>query len=229
MENNYQDTSYEEEFEQPQGSVLSGLVGALLATVIGALFWAAIGVLTGYVFSIAGFAIGLIVCAGYDLFKGRKCWARPVIVAICIVLAVCAGDIAGCAWRVHGWYQEEVDLLENGTPQELAEYFLTEEEQAVFNTLPAVMQRNYFNDVELIPEGEYFQLYLQDPEFTGDVMKGMLQSSFYGLLGGALLISRNAKQKKKEEEEAESAMTANGFNDMDSAETSDNENTQAGA
>lgn len=228
MENNYQDTSYEEQFEQPQGSVLSGLVGALLATVIGALFWAAIGVLTGYVFSIAGFAIGLIVCAGYDMFKGRKCWARPVIVAICIVLAVCAGDIAGCAWKIHGWYQEEVELLETGTPDELAAYFLTEEEQEIFNTMPDVMKRNYFNDVELIDEAEYFKLYIDDPEFTGEVMKGMLQSSFYGLLGGALLISRNAKQKKQEEKEAESTMTANGFNDMD-ADANEDQNTQAGA
>ncbi len=86
MENNQYLQEAEAVTPVKEGSTARGLIGALIASVVSAVIWAVIGILTDRVFALVGFGIGLLICFGYDLFKGKTGWIRAVIVAICVIL-----------------------------------------------------------------------------------------------------------------------------------------------
>ena len=199
METNY---VYPQETKKSNGHVLTGLIGALLAAVLGAVIWAFIDVVTERVFALAGLGIGLLVCFGYDLFKGKTGVVRAVIVAICVVLAIVAGELAYYGWLINDEYKDMNDLLTNGTNDEIAQYFFTEDAYAQYQAA-SIFDKNY--NIALIKDeydadsvGEYFQkVFVSNPdamsEVKGAFIKDVLQSVFFGLLGSFALIISKAK------------------------------------
>lgn len=197
------ETNYEvmEQSEKEQGSVARGLLGALIAALLGAVCWAVIGVLTNKVFAVVGLLVGFMVCFGYDLFKGRDGVARMVIVAVCVVLAVVAGDIGYYGWSIHSWYQEEADLLANGTDDEIAEYYYAPESYEQYKAASKFDKLYAINTLKAevtVTEEQYVQNLLSNSEFTASVMKDCGQSIFFGLLGSFGLILSGKKKKAEE-------------------------------
>ena len=92
--------------EEQGGSVLTGLIGALL----GAALWAIVGI-AGYMASIVGLVIALLAGKGYDLLKGRPGKAKAAVLIVCVLLAVLAGNAGSYAYQVHDVYQEQLSEL----------------------------------------------------------------------------------------------------------------------
>ncbi len=230
MENNYEYAQ-----EENQGSIVRGLLGAILGAVIGAIIWAVVAVVTEHIFSLIGLAIGFIVGFGYDLLKGRKGTVRMVVVLVCVILSVVVGTIGTYAWWLHAWYQEETDFIATATKEELAEQYLSAEELAELNSYPAVLKERALQSLEITmpSEEEYYQLYLEDSEFTSDVAGECVSSIFFALLGSLALILNNGK--KKEEHKAtpvnfdEAAIDTAGISaeTVESADTEDKTDVQA--
>lgn len=203
METNY---SYPQETKKSEGNVLTGLVGALLGAVLGAVAWALISIVTNRVFSLVGLGVGFLVCFGYDLLKGKTGVIRAVIVAICVVLAIVAGDVAYYGWLVNDDYKTTTDLVTNGTNDEIAQYFFTEEAYAQYQAA-SILDKNY--NIALIKDeytfdslGEFYQeVYVNQPavydEVKSSFVKDLGLSLFFGLLGSFALITSKAKNDKQ--------------------------------
>lgn len=93
-------------FEQKEGSIVLGFVGALLGALIGAVIWAVVGIL-GYMASIVGVAIGFLSSKGYDLLKGRPGAAKIVSLILCVVIAVAVGTAGMYLWAINGEYDTQ--------------------------------------------------------------------------------------------------------------------------
>lgn len=77
--------------DERQGSVLTGLIGALLGACIGALPWYAGIAFTDTYYGIFGVLVTIASAFGYKLFRGRK--NTPIactMIILCSALAVCA-------------------------------------------------------------------------------------------------------------------------------------------
>lgn len=162
--------------KKKRGSVASGLIGALLGALIGAVLWALVGI-AGYIASIVGFVIAFLAGKGYDLFHGRKGTAKIVVLILCVILAVAAGNIGSYAWQIHDVYQEEVSAL-------------SAEEQAY-----------------VVSEGEFFQLMAEDSEVQVGFLKDFAMGAVFAALGcfGVIRDANKPKKKKSAVQKAEPA------------------------
>ena len=97
---------YNDIYDEPQGSVLRGAIGAVIGALLGAVVWALVGML-GYIASVVGFVIAFLASKGYDLLKGRPGAPKLVILIICVILAVIVGNLGLAAYQVHQVYVEE--------------------------------------------------------------------------------------------------------------------------
>ncbi len=198
MEMNYEAMIQEEE---KKGSVARGLIGAVIAAIVAAVLWAVIGVATDSVFVIAGLGVGLLVCWGYDLLKGREGAVRSVIVTVCVILAVVAGDLGYWAWTINSTYNEEMDVFKNGTDAEVAAYIFEGDPEglAEFNAMPAITQKLGIQNVRNQMEGYTLEMYANEIIHDGGAKEAFIKdcgtSIFFGLLGSFGLIL-NGKKKK---------------------------------
>ena len=154
--------------KRKKGSVLTGFAGAFIGAMIGAVLWAVIGVL-GYIASIVGFVIAFLAGKGYDLFKGRRGAAKVVVLILCVILAVVAGNVGSYAWQIHDVYKEEVAAL-------------------------SAMEQQF-----VISEGEFFQLMIEDSEVIGGFVKDLGMGVLFAALGcyGVIRDAGGKKKTKK--------------------------------
>ncbi|MGN0971705.1 MAG: hypothetical protein ACI4OY_07085 [Aristaeellaceae bacterium] len=117
-------------YEEPRGSVVMGILGASLGALIGAVIWALVG-MAGYIVSLVGLLTAFLADKGYDLLHGRQGRIKPVVLLVCVILAVLLGNMGTMAMQLHQVYQEE--------------YALYIDEAAFFQlTIPALMQDSSF-------------------------------------------------------------------------------------
>ena len=86
---------------QPQGSYVTGLVGALLGATIGAIAWCLVMQL-GVIASLVGFVIGFLAEKGYTLLKGRDGKGKLVILIVAVAFGVLLGTFAA---QAVDWYR----------------------------------------------------------------------------------------------------------------------------
>lgn len=195
MENNYE---YVQQEQEKKGSVMGGILGAVLGALVGAVLWCLVAVVTEHIYAIIGFVLGLIIGFGYDLLKGRKGILRIITVFVCVLLSVVCGTVGAYAWWMHESYVEETEFIATASKEELAEAYLSAEELAELNSYPTALKRMALETLEVTmpEENEYFQLLLQDSEFTGEVIGECGSSIFFALLGSFALILNGGKKNE---------------------------------
>ena len=80
--------------QAPQGSYLTGFIGALIGALLGAVIWGFI-LKVGFVASIVGLVIGFFAEKGYTILKGKLGKGKIVILIIAILIGVAAGTFFG--------------------------------------------------------------------------------------------------------------------------------------
>ena len=87
--------SYACEWEDtPQGSKVTGILGALLGAMIGAIPWFVASTFTSYFIGWLGFLTGVAACYGYQMFRGRRStWFAMAVIVISSLLVLFASEI----------------------------------------------------------------------------------------------------------------------------------------
>lgn len=81
--------------EEPKGSVVLGVLGAMLGAVVGAVPWFLASTFTSFFIGYLGFLIGWAAAFGYGKFHGRRSYGFAMTtVVICSVLALVLADFA---------------------------------------------------------------------------------------------------------------------------------------
>ena len=89
-----EEAAWEEDRTDPNASVVTGAVGAVLGALLGSCLWIVVYAI-GYVAAICGFVIGWLSRKGYDLFHGKRGKACVVIVVLATLLGVVVGQLGG--------------------------------------------------------------------------------------------------------------------------------------
>lgn len=188
----------EQQKQENQGSILRGLIGAVLGALLGGALWCIIAIGTEKMYSIIGFFVGMIVGCGYDLFKGRKGAARMAIVLVCVIIAALGGTVVAHAYWLHDWYAKECNFIATASKEELFRAYSTEEEIAAFEDYPTVLQERLLETMEITmpSEEEYYRLYLADAECVSSVIGDCVSSAFFAVLGSFTLILGNGEKSR---------------------------------
>lgn len=188
----------EQQKQEKQGSILRGLIGAVLGAIIGGALWCAIAIGTEKMYSVIGFLVGMVVGFGYDLFKGRKGTARMVIVLVCVLIAAIGGTLVAQGYWLRNWYVQESDFIATASKEELLRRYYAEEDIALYDSSPKVIQERLLENVEVTmpSEEEYYQMFLEDSDCIGEVIGNCVASAFFAVLGSVTLILNNGKGKK---------------------------------
>lgn len=196
MENSF---DYIQETKQKDGSIIRGIIGAMIGALLGSVLWTGFGIMTEQVNTLLGLLMGFLTGLGYDLMKGRKGVARMITMLICIILAVIAGEAVYYGVKAHGWYQEEVSLLANGSDDEIAKYFYTEEDYLIYTSAAPLVKKLYIQDLKeqvAMTEKEFFQYLFTLNEYKDSFIRDLGTSLLFALLGSLVLIlkpgNRNA-------------------------------------
>ncbi len=133
-----------------------------------------------------------------------------MIVAICVILSVVAGDIATYCYWTYTAYDDEVEFISSASKQELAEVYLSAEELAELNAMPNVLKEYALEslEVEMPSKEEYLQMMRNDPELRSAFMSDCCQSVFFALLGSFTLILQKSKNEKKAVSDAQDLQSA---------------------
>ena len=101
-------TAADDSFSLPESKhLLRGTLGALAGSILGAVVWAAVAAF-GYILSACGLLIGFLSSKFYDLFGGKNCRAKLVIVIICVIIGVLLGNVFSLAYELSGLYDKLV-------------------------------------------------------------------------------------------------------------------------
>ena len=83
-------------YEEKQGNLLTGILGALLGALIGTALWVLVGV-WGYVASIVAWLTAFLAGKGYDLLHGRPGKAKVITIIVMLILSICVGTVGTVA------------------------------------------------------------------------------------------------------------------------------------
>lgn len=79
-------------YEEKQGNLLTGILGAFLGALIGTIAWVLVGV-WGYVASIVAWLTAFLAGKGYDLLHGRPGKAKVITLIVMLLLSVFVGTL----------------------------------------------------------------------------------------------------------------------------------------
>jgi len=102
----------EEEIAQ-NGSVATGVLGALLGAVLGAIPWA-IAYYFGWFAAILGLLIGVAAKKGYELFQGKECKAKGVAIIVATILGVFLGESAAIIYAIYDSWLADPEIAVYG-------------------------------------------------------------------------------------------------------------------
>lgn len=101
-----------EEISQ-NGNIATGILGALLGAVIGAIPWA-IAYYYGWFVAILGLLIGIAAKKGYELFHGKECKVKGVVIILATVLGVFFGESAAIIYAVYNTWLADPEIAAQG-------------------------------------------------------------------------------------------------------------------
>lgn len=95
------------------GSVASGIIGALLGALLGAVPWA-IAYYFGWFVALLGLVIGIAAKKGYELFHGKSCKAKGVVIIVATVLGVFLGEAGAIIYAIYDMWLADPEIAAIG-------------------------------------------------------------------------------------------------------------------
>lgn len=83
-------------YEEKQGNLLTGILGALLGALIGTALWVLVGV-WGYIAGIVAWLTAFLAGKGYDQLHGRPGKAKAITIIVMLILSICVGTVGTVA------------------------------------------------------------------------------------------------------------------------------------
>ncbi len=155
-----------DDIKEPEGNIITGIIGAFFGAIMGAAFFAVVSYV-GYFSSWVAILTVFCVRKGYDLLHGRKGKIRTAIIVIFMLLSVVFGTLAGEAVILREGFHEEMDTL------------------PVFDQ--ALLRRIYPDDLS------YLMVCFRESDIQLDLLKKLVLGLIFSLLGIYCAIPSNRK------------------------------------
>ena len=108
-------------YEEKQGNLLTGILGALLGALIGTALWVLVGV-WGYIAGIVAWLTAFLAGKGYDLLHGR-----PTIIVM-LILSICVGTVGTATVIMVQSYNQQISEMNTFEQARIQKYGPTVEE-----------------------------------------------------------------------------------------------------
>lgn len=191
--------------DEPQGSVIRGIIGALLGALVGGALFALLFA-AGMIHAVVGLVIGFLSTWLYTKFGGRQGWMQVVAVLAAIVIGVSVGIAGGYTLEFLKLY-DEPDM---DTEMTRAEFVQTAWEKLVIYDQKTYLGLEYDRYVATLGDGDYSQgrdLYVAwaydndldgyRDELRGEILKNWLTGLFFSFLGCVGILINAAQQAKR--------------------------------
>ena len=114
-------------YEEKQGNLLTGILGAFLGALIGTALWVLVGV-WGYVASIVAWLTAFLAGKGYDLLHGRPGKAKAITIIVMLILSICVGTVGTATVIMVQSYNQQISEMNTFEQARIQKYGPTVEE-----------------------------------------------------------------------------------------------------
>lgn len=156
-------------YEEKQGNLLTGILGAFLGALIGTIAWVLVGV-WGYVASIVAFLAG----KGYDLLHGRPGKAKVITIIVMLILSICVGTV--------------------GTVAVVGVQSIKEAEEEMNSFELAHFKKLYPNELDYVLE-----MMQTNDEIHTEITKSLAVGMLFGALGAYPIVLGDRRKKQRQD------------------------------
>ncbi len=114
-------------YEEKQGNLLTGILGALLGALIGTALWVLVGV-WGYIAGIVAWLTAFLAGKGYDLLHGRPGKAKAITIIVMLILSICVGTVGTATVIMVQSYNQQISEMNTFEQARIQKYGPTVEE-----------------------------------------------------------------------------------------------------
>ena len=159
-------------YEEKQGNLLTGILGALLGALIGTALWVLVGV-WGYVASIVAWLTAFLAGKGYDLLHGRPGKAKAITIIVMLILSICVGTVGTATVIMVQSYNQQISEM---------------------NTFEQARIQKYGPTVE-----EYVQSMLMEQDVQTEIVKNLALGMLFGALGAYPIVLGDRRKKQRQD------------------------------
>ena len=178
-------------YEEKQGNLLTGILGAFLGALIGTALWVLVGV-WGYVERMKEgqkciyFAAGddtdrlgklpnaqLVLSKGYDLLHGRPGKAKVITIIVMLILSICVGTVGTATVIMVQSYNQQISEM---------------------NTFEQARIQKYGPTVE-----EYVQSMFMEQDIQTEIVKNLAVGMLFGALGAYPIVLGDRRKKRRQD------------------------------
>ena len=194
--------------DEPQGSVIRGILGALLGALAGGVAFALLFA-AGVIHALVGVLIGFLTTWLYKKFGGRQGWMQVIAVLAAVVIGVSVGIVGGYTLEFSKLY-DDPDV---NTEMTRTEYIQTAWEKLVIYDQKTYLGIEYdrfvatLGDASFLPGRDQYVAWAYDTEldvYRGELRSEMLKNwlmglgfSFLGCLGIVVGTVQQARERSK--------------------------------
>ena len=160
-------------YEEKQGNLLTGILGALLGVLIGTALWVLVGV-WGYVASIVAWLTAFLAGKGYDLLHGRPGKAKVITIIVMLILSICVGTV--------------------GTVAVVGVQSIKEAEEEMNSFELAHFKKLYPNELDYVLE-----MMQTNDEIHTEITKSLAVGMLFGALGAYPIVLGDRRKKQKQD------------------------------
>lgn len=114
-------------YEEKQGNLLTGILGAFLGALIGTALWVLVGV-WGYIAGIVAWLTAFLAGKGYDLLHGRPGKAKAITIIVMLILSICVGTVGTATVIMVQSYNQQISEMNTFEQARIQKYGPTVEE-----------------------------------------------------------------------------------------------------
>lgn len=159
-------------YEEKQGNLLTGILGALLGALIGTALWVLVGV-WGYVASIVAWLTAFLAGKGYDLLHGRPGKAKAITIIVMLILSICVGTVGTATVIMVQSYNQQISEM---------------------NTFEQARIQKYGPTVE-----EYVQSMFMEQDIQTEIVKNLALGMLFGALGAYPIVLGDRRKKQRQD------------------------------
>ena len=191
--------------DEPQGSVIRGILGALLGALAGGVVFALLFA-AGIIHAVVGLVIGFLTTWLYTKFGGRQGWMQVVAVVVAVVIGVSVGIVGGYTLEFLKLY-DEPDVNPEMTRTEFVQ--MAWEKLVIYDqkTYLALEYDRYAGTQGNADQSQMRDLYVSwaydndldayQDELRGEMLKNWLMGLGFSLLGCVGILIDTAQKAKR--------------------------------
>ena len=158
-------------YEEKQGNLLTGILGALLGALLGTVVWVLVG-MAGYIAGIVAWLTAFLAGKGYDLLHGRPGKAKVITIIVMLILSIFIGTAGSATVIMVQSYNEQI---------------------AEMNSFEQARIQKYGPTVQ-----EYVQSMFAEQDIQTELVKDIAVGLLFGALGAYPIVLGDRRKKQQE-------------------------------